>query len=120
MVIAVSIWLVLACGLLLSVLAFGLNARGVRVRTSALVMFAFCLAVGVFQGLRLETVSIAQSIAMWVGFVFLPAVAVFAISSIPALRLRPWLLLLVGPLSYFVAMFVAMTVVNVIASAFVS
>ncbi|MGB2717004.1 MAG: hypothetical protein WBC51_22670 [Vicinamibacterales bacterium] len=116
MMIAVSIWLLLACGLLLSVLAFALNARGVSLGRSAFVVLAFCLAFGLFQGFSLKTVSIRLSIAMWFGFVFLPALAVFAISRISALRANAWLLLLVGPLAYFVAMIVAMTVVNVIAS----
>jgi hypothetical protein len=116
MIIVVSIWLVLACGLLLSLLAFVLNARGVRVGTSAFVLLAFCFVFGAFQSFSLRTVSISQSVGMWLGFVFLPSVGVFAVSRIPTLRVKPWLLLLVGPLSYLVTMIVAMTVVNVIAS----
>ena len=117
MIIALSIDLVVGCGLLLSVLAFGLNARHVSAGRSALALLVFCLGAAVFQWLRLGTLSVGASIVMWLGFVFLPCAAVFAMSRIPAMRVKPWLLLLVGPLTYFVAIFAGLTLINGIASA---
>jgi hypothetical protein len=112
--IAVSFWFVLACGLVLSILVFALNARGVSAATSGWILLTFCLITGAVQGIGLSRVSIAQSVGMWLGFIFLPSVAVFGISRLAFLRTKPWLLLIIGPISYLFAMIVTLTVANAI------
>jgi hypothetical protein len=112
----VSLWLVIACGLLLTGLAFALNVRGVRLATSALVMLTVCVVIGAVQALGLRNVTLAQSVGMWLGFVALPAIAVLGVSRLPFVRTRTWALVLVGPVSYLFSMMVALTLFNIVAS----
>lgn len=116
MLIAVSLSLVIACGLLLTGLALVLNVRGVGLATSAVAMLTVCVLIGAVQAVSLRNVTLAQSVGMWLGFVALPAIAVLGVSRIPLVRTRSWALLLIGPVSYLFSMMVAVTLFNLVAS----
>jgi hypothetical protein len=114
-VIAVSLPMLGVLALLVSAVVTGLNARGMGVVASAGVMLVACVAVAMLQGFVLGSIgSIPQAIRMWVVFVFLPAAAVLAVSRLGLLRTKPWLLLLLGPISFITALIVVMIVHNIL------
>lgn len=115
MVVALSLPLLLLYGLAISAVLMWLKRHGVGAVASAGVTLAVCIAVAVVQGFALGPgIPTMQSVRLWVVFVCLPAAAVFAVSQLGFLSTRPWLLLVVGPIAFLIALVFVMTLHNIL------
>jgi hypothetical protein len=115
MAVAVSLPIVVFFALLVSATLMLANARGLGVVASAGVLLLTCVVVEVVQGFRLGYGgSILQVIRIWLVFLILPAVGVLAVSRLPLLKMKPWLLLLLGPPSFMIALVVVVTAHNML------
>jgi hypothetical protein len=109
--ISVSLPLLIGFAVIVSALSMWLNARGVGVGIEAGVILGICVAVDVWQGPALaSTASRRMAIRMWLVFVLLPTAVVLGISRFGLLTTKPWFLLVLGPISFMVALIVVATV----------
>jgi len=112
---AVSLPLLVLDALLISAVLMWWNIRGVSAVASAGAVLAACVVVAVVQVFALgAAIPTRQAIQHWVLFVFLPAAAVLAVCRFGFLNTRPWLLLLLGPISSVMALVVVVTVHNIL------
>ena len=111
--IAVSLQFVLGYALLASVVVMWLNRRGTGAAASGGVLLAVCILIAIAhlipRGLTMPT---RQAIQLWLVFVVLPSAAVWGASRAQFLMSRPSLLLLVGPITFVVALVVFATASN--------
>jgi len=115
--IAVSLSLphLLLYALLISGVLVWLNGRVVGTVASAGVLLAVCIVVAVVEALALGPATpTRQAIRLWLLFVCLPAAAVLAVSRLGFLNTRPWLLLLLGPISFVIALVVVTILHNLL------
>src|SRR5688500_11244269 len=103
--VAVSVWFVLLCALMVSLALVWLNQRGASAVAGAAAIFAIGLGIGAFQFMEFRSASLlARLPGVWGVSVLLPSAAVCAGSRLHAFRARPWLLMLAGPLVFLAAM----------------
>ena len=115
MAVSLSLPILFFVGLLISAALMWLNVGGVGVVPSAGVLLLSCVVVAVLQVYRMGSAgSILQATRIWILFVFLPAVAVLAVSRLPLLKAKPLLLLLLGPTSFLIAVVAVATVLNLV------
>jgi hypothetical protein len=101
---AVSLPFVVGYSLLISVLLMWQNSRGASI-----------ILLEVFELVTAPRFALArQGIQSWLFFFVLPSLAILWTSRLAAVRSRPWLLLVLGPLSHIVAMVVVMTAYNAV------
>jgi hypothetical protein len=111
--IAISLWFVLACALIVSSTLVWLNRHGASVRASAAVTLAVCLGIAAFQFMEVRSGPLpTRFFSLWTLWVLAPSAVVFAVSRLPFARVRPWTLMLVGPVAFIVGLTVTMTVWN--------
>jgi hypothetical protein len=115
MMVAISLWVVLACALMVSSALVWLNKRSASALASAAETLAVCLAIAAFQfmGFRSGPLS-TRFFNVWSLWVLAPSAVVFGVSRLPLVRARPWLLMLAGPVSFIVGLTVAMTAYNIL------
>jgi lysylphosphatidylglycerol synthetase-like protein (DUF2156 family) len=116
--ISVSLPFVVAYAVLVSTIVMWLNHRSTSAARTAAVLLALCLVIAFVQLLsRGLAMSAGQTIQMWLMFVLLPTAAVWGLSRADFLVKRPWLLLLVGPIAFVLALIVFTTALNVVFAA---
>jgi hypothetical protein len=112
---AVSLPFVVGYSLLISVLLMWQNSRGASITGAVASMVAAAILLEVFELVTAPRFALArQGIQSWLFFFVLPSLAILWTSRLAAVRSRPWLLLVLGPLSHIVAMVVVMTAYNAV------
>jgi hypothetical protein len=90
---------------LISAVLIVLNRRGVGVTVSGGATIAISLVLVMVQWLPFGAGgSVRQFLQSWLFLVLVPSAAVFALSRFRVFIDRPWLLLLLGPISFVVAL----------------
>jgi len=109
--LAISAIPLLVGSLLVSAILILLNKLKVGIVGSAAATIALCLILGLveFRNLSIGAV-IHKAIPFWFIFLCMPSAAVFGISRLGLLRHRAWLLLLAGPISFFITIVVVVTI----------
>jgi len=113
MFVAVRLPVELAYSLLVSAFLVWSNTRGLRSLGAAGGTLGICLLIAVSQALAAGSFPPRQ-IEFWVLFVCVPSVAVFLVSRLSGLQARPWRLVLLGPLSFTMALVAAMVTYNIL------
>jgi hypothetical protein len=85
---------------IVSAILVALNRGGFGVVVSAGAVIVACLIVGLMQYLSPGTANGPRAVQLWFLLLCVPMVAVFAVSRFGVVENRPWLLLLLGPLSF--------------------
>jgi hypothetical protein len=113
--IAVSLEFVVGYALLASAVVMWLNHRRTSAVRSGAVLLALCLLIaGAHLFPRGHAMPTRQAIQLWLVFVLLPSATVWGVSRAEFLMIRPWLLLILGPITFIVALVVFGTAANVL------
>ena len=100
--------------MLASVVAMCLNLRRTSAVASGGVVLALCIVIGVLYLVRGLPIPASQALQLWLVFVSLPCAAVWGLSRVELLIIRPWLIVLVGPIAYGVAVVVSATTFSIL------
>jgi hypothetical protein len=115
MAVSISLWLVLACALIVSSALVWLNKHDASALASAAGTLAVCLAITAFQFMAFKSGPLSTRLfSLWSLWVLAPSAVVFAVSRLHFVRVRPWSLMLVGPVSFIIGLTLAMTVYNIL------
>ena len=92
-----------------------LNSRGTGILWAAGWTLLGCVAILLIQSVAFGAVPVTkQVIHFWGLFVFLPSAVLMAVSRLGIVQARPWSLLLLGPLTFVVAVTAMMVAYNVL------
>lgn len=115
---AVSLQFVVGYAVLVSAVVMWLNRRSPSAASTAGVLLALCIVIAVVHLLpRGLAMPARQAIQIWLVFVLLPTAAVWGLSRADFLVNRPWVLLLVGPIAFMMALIVFGTAFNAVFAA---
>lgn len=115
MMIAISLWFVLACAFIVSSALAWLNRQDASAVASAAGTLAVCLLIAAYQFRDFNSGPLLTGrFTLWSLWVLAPSSVVFAVSRLHFVRVRPWSLMLVGPVSFVIGLTVAMTVYNIL------
>jgi hypothetical protein len=115
MMISISLPFLIGYSLAVSAALIWLNLRGEGMLGAAGGTLVVCIAIAVIQSLAFGSVpQTRQAVQYWGLFVLLPSAVVFAVSRAGILRTHPWSLLLLGPLTFVVAVTTVMVTYNIL------
>ena len=113
---AISLQFLLTNALVLSFVLAALNHLRARATVTATVTIVCVVVSALYSFGGASSLSTRQAIVLALGVLLVPSLAVFAVSRINWLLVRPWWLLGLGPVSYLVASIVSMIAHNAFAS----
>lgn len=112
---SVSLPLLVVYSLFISGVLIWLNRRGVGTVGAAAGTLAVCVAIAVIQFFAFGPATLSrQAVQQWLLFVLVPGAVVFAASRLSVLQNRPGWLLLLGPISFLIAVVVVITAHNIL------
>ena len=112
---AISLGYLVACSLVVSTVLLWVNLHGLGTLGAAGAAAMACIAIPLVQSLAAGAVPLSkQGWQAWTLFLFAPSAVLFLASRIGFLRATPWMLLLVGPITFIVAATAVMIGYNIL------
>jgi hypothetical protein len=112
---AISLPLLIAYSLILSIVLMWLNRRGLGAGRAMVGTIAACIAIALIQWFAIGPATLSRRmLSHWLVFVCVPAVVVFAASRLSLLQTRPAWLVFLGPLLFLATVVVVAIGYNVV------